>query len=165
MEGGGRCERISDRRVESLLPAVEMKTSISKPTFLWRVENEINIILLFEICLVKYISTMRLHFSLRQKCHSRAHHVLTQLSQKISQCAAFEGRNNTTRDVGRTPWKPCLIFKPIHFPFQLKIATERMEICTFALFANSSTTRLPLCSKVSSASVNGLAPSLKFSNF
>lgn len=60
--GGGRCERISVRRVGSVLPTVEMKMSVSKPTFLWRVENEMNIILLFEICLMKHISTMRLRF-------------------------------------------------------------------------------------------------------
>jgi hypothetical protein len=44
------------RRTESDLPAVEMKTSVSKASFLRRVEKDINMILLFEICFQNYIS-------------------------------------------------------------------------------------------------------------
>jgi hypothetical protein len=54
--GGGRWERISVRRTESDLPAVEMKASVSKASFLRRIEKDINMILLFEICFQNHIS-------------------------------------------------------------------------------------------------------------
>lgn len=41
--GDGKWERISERRVESDLPAVEMKMSTSKASFFRRVEEERNI--------------------------------------------------------------------------------------------------------------------------
>jgi hypothetical protein len=47
--GGGKWERISVRKVDSDFPAVVTKTSTSKVTFLRSVENETNIILLFDI--------------------------------------------------------------------------------------------------------------------
>jgi len=49
-EGFGTFSRISSRRVESSLPRVVMYISGSKESFLRRVEKEMDIILLFPIC-------------------------------------------------------------------------------------------------------------------
>jgi hypothetical protein len=48
--GNWRCESISVRRAASGLPRAETKLSISKGTFLRRVEKEMNTIWFFEIC-------------------------------------------------------------------------------------------------------------------
>jgi hypothetical protein len=100
---GGRCERISVRRAASVLPFAEMKTSVSKPTFVLRVKKEIYIILLLDI----YLNGSN-QLRCRKKvdiCRSCVMHVILNSPTKCLQRLHLKARRPSTKQAKALPLK------------------------------------------------------------